>query len=127
MDPDEMHHDACREMIEQEGHPLILSPFVLCELHYLVLRKLGPDAETVLLDDVASGAYELATMGRGEVASARSVAERYRDLSVGLADASVVVLAERHRTIDILTLDERHFRAMQPSKGSSFRLLPADA
>ncbi len=49
-------------------------------------------------------------------------------LGIGLADASVVVLAERYGTYDILTLDERHFRAMRPLTGRrSFRLLPADA
>ena len=53
--------------------------------------------------------------------------ERYADLRVGLADASVVVLANRHRTLDLLSTDERHFRALRGSGGKSFRLLPFDA
>jgi hypothetical protein len=31
------------------------------------------------------------------------------------------------RTTRLRTLDERHFRAMQPLWGASFELLPADA
>jgi len=43
------------------------------------------------------------------------------------ADASLVVLAARSETRDILTLDERHFRAVVDARGRPFRLLPADA
>jgi hypothetical protein len=38
-----------------------------------------------------------------------------------------VVLAARVGTVDIATFDERHFRAMEPLTGGSFRVLPADA
>jgi hypothetical protein len=34
--------------------------------------------------------------------------------------------ADKHGTADILTLDERHFRAMRTRNGQAFRLLPAD-
>ncbi|MEA2001306.1 MAG: PIN domain-containing protein [Actinomycetota bacterium] len=126
VDPDEVHHDACRTVVEEATAPLVVSPFVLCELDYLVTRKLGVDAELLLLDDIAAGAYLLASMSAGDVAASRAVVEQYRDLKIGLADASLVFLAERHRTADILTLDDRHFRAMRTSKGHPFRLLPAD-
>lgn len=36
-----------------------------------------------------------------------------RTVDVGLADASLVVLAERYGVAEVLTLDERHFRAMR--------------
>ncbi len=126
LDPDELNHDACRRVVETATEPLIMSPFVLCELDYLVTRKLGTVAELLLLGDVAAGAYRLAQMGPGDVAAARTVIDRYRDLGIGLTDASVAVLADRHATADILTLDQRHFRAMRRPNGESFRLLPDD-
>jgi predicted nucleic acid-binding protein len=52
---------------------------------------------------------------------------RYADLDVGLADASIVVLAARHDTRDVLTLDERHFRAVRTLDRKRFRLWPADS
>jgi predicted nucleic acid-binding protein len=55
------------------------------------------------------------------------VLEQYSDLGLGLADASLVVLADRHDVLEILTLDERHFRALRGPHGRPFRLLPADA
>jgi hypothetical protein len=54
--------------------------------------------------------------------------ERYDSLSIGLADASnVVVLANGHDTLDVLTLDERHFWVLSGPVDRPFRLLPAHA
>jgi uncharacterized protein len=55
------------------------------------------------------------------------VLETYRDMKIGLADASLVVLAERYGTTRLLALDERHFRAIPPPHADAFTLLPADA
>jgi hypothetical protein len=54
------------------------------------------------------------------------VVDQYRDLGIGLADASIVVLADRVGTNDLLTLDERHFRAVATVDGDTFRLFPSD-
>ena len=84
-------------------------------------------AADALLAQVATGAFRLEPMLAEDIARAREVIGRYRDLELGLADASLVVLAERHRTLDILTLDERHFRTVLGPDGNRFRLLPIDA
>jgi hypothetical protein len=42
-----------------------------------------------------------------------------------VAHASIAVLAARHKTRDVLTLDERHFRVLTVD-GEPFRLLPGD-
>jgi len=52
---------------------------------------------------------------------------QYADLGVGLADASIVVLAQVLGTRDVLTLDERHFRTLRGPEDQPFRLLPQDA
>jgi hypothetical protein len=44
-----------------------------------------------------------------------------------MADASVVVLAARPRTLELLCTDERHFRVLRGTGGKPFRLLPFDA
>jgi hypothetical protein len=43
----------------------------------------------------------------------------------GDADASIVVLSRRYETLDVLTLDERHFRTLRGATGRPFRILPA--
>lgn len=52
---------------------------------------------------------------------------RHRDLEIGLADASLAVLSERTGTLDLLTLDQRHFRTVPGAGGQPFHLLPADS
>lgn len=119
------HHDVL-EVIDKLSGPFLLSPFVLAELDYMLGTRQGQRAQLALLNEVAEGAYELAEFGRSDVKSAAAVMRRYADLNVGLADASIVVLAEKYRTVDVLTFDARHFRAMRGPAGRPFRLLPDD-
>jgi len=105
----------------------ILSPFVLAEADYLITRMAGQAITFTLLEDVAVGAYELAQFSHTDIAAACDLMKRYSALGIGLADASVIVLSERHACVDILTLDQRHFRAVTGRSGRPFRLLPLDS
>lgn len=127
LDGSERHHRAAAAALRAAGEPRILSPFVLAELDYLLNRRVSPRIARALLEEVAGGAYEIEPFGPADVAAAGAVLDRYPELGLGLADASIVVLAERHRATDILTLDERHFRTVRTSSNRPFRLLPADA
>ena len=127
IDASQSRHGPSRRALEAAEPPFVVSPFVLAELDYLLAARVGHRAQAALLAEVERGAYELAPFAAKDVAAARRVLERYADLDLGLADASNVVLAERHATRDILTLDERHFRAVKTVSGQPFRLLPSDA
>lgn len=81
----------------------------------------------MLLDEVARGAFSLAAFDAADVRAARGLIGRFADLRIGLADASIVVLAERHRAHDVLTLDERHLPTLPGPGKRPFRLLPANA
>ncbi|MGH2864078.1 MAG: type II toxin-antitoxin system VapC family toxin [Solirubrobacteraceae bacterium] len=106
--------------------PLLLSPFVLAELDYLLGARVGARARAALLDEVERGAYLLEPISGADVARAHAIIDRHADLAISLADASIVVLAERHRVREVLTLDQRHFRVLT-ARGKPLRLLPADA
>lgn len=127
IDGSQRQHHAAVAVLRQEGGPFLLSPFVLAELDYLLATRVSAAAAAALLQQVAGGAYRLESMDAHDIARAADVIGRYRDLELGLADASLVVLAERHDIVDLLTLDERHFRAVAGPRGRPFRLLPADA
>jgi predicted nucleic acid-binding protein len=123
---DQNRHEECARALRESSPPRIVSPFVLAELDYLIAKYAGVPAEVALLEEIERGAYELAVFDEFNVAKAREFVERYSDLNIGLADASIAVLSERYNTRDVLTLDERHFRAIRPSPRRRFRLLPAD-
>ena len=120
-------HAKCAEVIAGSRGPFLLSPFVLAELDYLLGTRVGAQAQRALLDEVARGAYRLEPMGPDDVAEAARIVTRYAELHIGIADASIVVLAGRHGARDVLTLDRRHFRALRRPNGRPFRLLPDDA
>ncbi len=124
LDEAEPEHLAAAEALRAARGPRLLSPFVLAELDYLLATRVGQGAELALLDEVARGAYRIEPFGAGDVASAREVVARYADLEIGLADASIVVLADRHSTVDVLTLDRRHFGALRGPGGRPFQLVP---
>jgi uncharacterized protein len=126
LDADQRYHEPARRVLQFDRGPFLLSPFVLAELDYLLLTRVGQQAEAALLREVAEGAFELVTFLAEDVADAMALIERYGDLKIGLADASLAVIAARVRTTRILTLDERHFRSIRPLWGRAFTLLPAD-
>ena len=117
------HGDVARAVDAVET-PLVVSPFVLAELDYLVATRLGVQAELAILDELGGGAYVLADFQPDEIASARGVIARYPDQEIGLADASLVVLADRFATRTILTLDRRHFDVVRPLTGGRFTVIP---
>lgn len=125
-DADEPQHGEVAAALRAERDSLVTSQVVVAEADYLILRRLGIDVELKFLDDLASGTYVVDALTATELAIARDVVARYRDLELGLADASLVVLANRWQTRRLLTLDERAFRAVAPLQGGAFELLPVD-
>jgi len=124
LDASQARHADCAAVIAGQPGPFLLSPFVLAELDYLLGSRVGVAAQQALLAEVVRGAYRLEPFDAADVEVASGVITKYRDLQVGLADASIVVLAGRHRVRDILTLDRRHFDVMRPLAGRAFRLWP---
>lgn len=127
LDPGQSSHTRAKAALEAAVPPLLLSPFILAELEYLIGKHVSPKAAQSLLDEVAHGAYYLVAFDNEAIQGSLELIQRYADMNIGLADASVWYLAVRYRSRDILTLDERHFRAFTDFSGRPFRLLPVDA
>lgn len=119
------HAEAAASLAGARGS-LLLSPFVLAELDYLLTTRVGGLARARLLEEVERGAYVLEAFSAADIGRARKIIDRHAGLGISLADASIAVLAKRHGVRDVLTLDERHFRVLSAGR-SPFRLLPADA
>lgn len=122
-DPD---HVLVAEMLRGTREPLVVSAFAAAEADFLVLTRLGVDTELAFLEDLTTGAFQVEGLTNPELREAWELATRYRDLKLGLSDASIAVLAKRFKTRRLLTFDERVFRAVAPLQGGRFTLLPAD-
>lgn len=125
LDAAQESHPEAASSLRAARPPLVLSPFVLAELDYLLAARVGEAARASLLGEVERGAYQLEPFSAADVREARRIIGRYADQGISLADASIVVLAARHEVYDVLTLDDRHFRVLAAGR-RHFRLLPAD-
>lgn len=114
-----------RVLTAERGELVIPAP-VTAELDYLLGRRVGRAARLAFLSDVAAERFTIACLGADDHAVILDLERRYPRLDAGLADLSVVVVAQRHRTNRVLTFDERHFRALRTLEGWRFTLLPFD-
>lgn len=129
-DEEYAEHVAIAGVVDQESGPFVLSPMIVAEADYVLWSRLGAAAARRFAADIVSEAYELAEWTPEDHAIALGICDRYSDEKdyLAMADASNVVLADRYRTASILTLDQRHFRALQPLWGAGhFVVLPYDA
>jgi predicted nucleic acid-binding protein len=131
LDAGQRFHMPAREALAGHDGPLLLSPFVLAdfvlaELGHLLATRVSRGAEITLLDEVGRGVYSPEPFSARDMAEAARIMELYADLGIGHADVSVVVLANRYDTLDVLTLDECHFRVLKGPQDHPFRLLPSD-
>lgn len=121
------HHDAATAFLSKRDDKLWVPALVLAELDHLVGARLGEKARATVIDDVLRTANVIPFDHDVAVRSAR-VAGTYSGFPIGLTDATLVVHAHDYRTLDLFTVDQRHFRAIKPlGQGVSFRLLPFDA
>jgi uncharacterized protein len=123
-DAAEPDHQAVSRVIDGSGDILVVSPYVVAELDYLVATRVGLDAELAVLRELVSGAWELADIGASELEQGAAIIKKYRDQRIGIADASNVVLADRYRTRTIVTLDRSHFEVLRPVGGGRFTIVP---
>ena len=123
-DPD---HAAVAEAFAVADGPFLLSSLVVAEVDYLLRRRCGAQAAHIFAEDVAAGAYSLVQLTTDDLAACTDLDRRYGQLGLRLAAAHLVVIAQAHKTANLLTLDLKHFRAVKPLwGGKAFRILPAD-
>jgi predicted nucleic acid-binding protein len=111
-------------VINEDPGPFVVSPYVIAELDYLLATRRGVHAELAVLVELSGGAWELPSIEADDLRQICNLVDRYQDQDIGVADASLVILAQRYRTDRLLTLDHRHFHVIRTAQGKAFRLLP---
>jgi uncharacterized protein len=89
---------------------------VIVEVDQLLRSRVGPHAARLFLAALDAGEHDVAYLSPGLLGRAVDIDARYADLDLGLADAAVMAIAERH-SLPILTFDFEHFRATSPERG----------
>ena len=122
-DPDRMKVDAL--LRAYRGDLVIPSP-VTAEVDYFLATKFPLGASKAFLTDLADGRFRVECLAADDYEAILRLSEQYAHLRPGLADLSIVVLAQRFRTRQIVTFDHRHFRTIRPLQGGEFVVLPDD-
>ncbi len=123
-DASEPDHESVSRAIHAETGLLVVSPYVVAELDYLVATRHGVGRELAVLDELRNGAWELASFGPTDLARARDIVATYADQQIGVADASNVVLAERYGIRSVATLDRRHSTVLRTIDGAPLIVVP---
>jgi predicted nucleic acid-binding protein len=109
-------------VLQRRDLQLVVPTMVVAEATYFVGRRLGALAEAAFLRGIAG--LEVEAPSPEDWPRMAELVERYGDFPLGGTDASVIALAERMGAPVVVTLDRRHFSAIQPHHRSAFDLLP---
>ena len=116
-------HEACREVLREWRRPIVSTEAVLTEATHL----LGPipGGRAACVSYFLRGGAILLPMTSGLLGRCRSLMERYADLPMDYADATLVALGEDLDTDAVLTTDRRDFEVYRLRERRPFRILPA--
>ena len=124
IDVNDAAHEACAALLLDPPEELVVPSPVVVELEWLVTSRMGLDQYDGFLQAIEAGSLDVWDLSRPDYARVRDLCRRYEDLPLGLVDASIVALAERHGERRIATLDHRHFSVVRPRHAGAFTLLP---
>ena len=122
LDQRDVHHAACVAALRALREPLVTTWPAFTEAMYLL--GCSWRGQTALWSRVETGALTLAPLDEGDAPRMRELMEKYRDLPMDLADASLVRIAEREDLTRIFTLERRHFSVYRPGRRRRFSILP---
>jgi len=106
--PQDAWHEAAVAATRQLTDPLVVTWPVIAEASYLLLGRGGVTAQTRFLDQISSHVI-IHLLQRSHLLTLRSLMEKYCDLPMDLADASLVVAATERNDGRILSTDMRDF------------------
>lgn len=122
VDRSEKRHADCVAALDAWRGAVVTTEAVLTETLYL----LGPEwrPQKLCLEFFARGAFLLAPSSQASLKRVAILMERYRNVPMGFADATLVALGEELQTDAVFTLDHGGFSAYRVNRRKAFRLVP---
>ena len=118
-------HGAAVAATQQLTEPLVVTWPVVAETSYLLLTRASVDAQISFLGQISSHVI-IHPLQRSHLPTIGSLMDKYRDLPMDLADASLVVAATERKDGRILSTDMRDFGVYRWKNTEPFvNLLPA--
>jgi uncharacterized protein len=124
LDRGESHHQTCVDCLAQLSGPMLTTWPAFTEAMCLLGEAGGWVAQAALWSLEAEGDLEIADLGAEDRRRMSELMARYHDRPMDLADASLVVLAEKRGLRDVFTLDHADFHVYRLHRRQGFRLWP---
>ena len=122
VDRSEKRHADCVAVLDQWRGTIVTTEAVLTE----TLDLVGPrwQAQKICLEFLHRGAFVLVPASQTSFNRAAVLMEKYRNVPMDYADATLVALGEELGTDLVFTLDRRGFSAYRLHQRKPFQLLP---
>jgi hypothetical protein len=122
IDRSETMHKKCIEWLRQfEGH-IFSSEAVLTEVLYLL--NFSSKAQSAAIDFILNGAITLVPSSLESLKKTKKLMEKYKDIPMDYADATLICLAEDLSINHLITFDKKHFSIYKLSSKQSFTVFP---
>ncbi len=122
LDKSERNHERCVAFFKDFKGKILTTEPVLTETIYL----LGPAVkrQKTCIEFILKGGATLVPQSIESLSRAVALMEKYKDVPMDFADATLVTLAEETGIDDVFTLDIRGFSAYRILGKKAFRILP---
>lgn len=113
--PVDHNHARCVEVLETLDEELVTTAPVLTEAFHLL--RPGSQGPSRLMEFVRQGGIRVLPMDDENLSRSFRLMDRYADMAMDFADASIVATAEGLRIHKVFTLDRRRFGAYRVKRG----------
>jgi predicted nucleic acid-binding protein len=123
-DPD--HHE-CVELftgLRLANRELLVPSVVVAEAAFMIQKYGSPEHEALFVDSLANGDFVVVDASPEDYRRSAELMRQYADFPLGVADATVLALAERLGVVEVATLDHRHFENVRVRHVEYLTLLP---
>ncbi len=123
---DDQFHQQASQVLANLEHDLLSTWPVMTETCYLIQSRIGQQATHEFLESYQDGLFEIYDIKPQQIQRMVALMQKYANLPMDLADASLVILAEELGHGRILSTDQRDFNSYRWKNHQPFQnlLLP---
>ena len=122
LDRSQTHHIACRRVFDDWTGAVVSTEAVLTEATHLLARVRG--GPTACVDFFLAGGAVIIPSSSNSLRRVKGLLDKYADLPIDYADATLVALGEELDTSVVFTTDRTDFSVYRLGGRKPFRILP---
>lgn len=119
---EDTHHQRCAATLRSFRDPLGTTWPVMTEAMHLL--SFSWQAQDALWEMNALQVLKILPLDSADLPRIRQLMQKYKDLPMDLADATLVRVAEREGIRRVFTIDRRDFALYRPAKIGRFDIIP---